>query len=52
MLKKLSISQKLYLGFAVIVALIFVLVLSAYRGFVKVEATLAANTKTGKLVGG
>lgn len=44
MLKKLSISQKLYLSFAVIVALIFVLVLSAYRGFVKVETTLAANT--------
>jgi len=43
MFKKLSISQKLYFSFATIIALLTVLVLSAYRGFTQVETATNSN---------
>lgn len=46
MLNKLSISQKLYFSFTAIVALIAVLVASAYRGFEKVEDATVSNVHT------
>lgn len=46
MLSKLSISQKLYLSFFVIVLLIGVLVVSAYRGFEEVENATKSNVHT------
>ena len=50
MYKKLSISQKLYISFAAIVALLGVLVFSAYRGFVQVENATNSNVHTYKVL--
>lgn len=46
MFSKLSISQKLYFSFVLIVALIAILVGSAYRGFEQVEDATNSNVHT------
>ncbi len=46
MYSKLSISQKLYLSFALIIALLIVLVFSAYRGFRQVDDATTSNVHT------
>jgi methyl-accepting chemotaxis protein len=50
MYSKLSISQKLYLSFAIIIALLIVLVFSAYRGFMQVESATNSNVHTYKVL--
>lgn len=52
MLSKLSISQKLYLSFFVIVLLIGVLVGSAYRGFEEVESATKSNVHSYQVLSG
>ena len=46
MLANLNISQKLYAGFGVVLLIIFVLVLSTWRGFDQVERTVRLNIHT------
>ncbi|WP_296218763.1 methyl-accepting chemotaxis protein [Pseudomonas sp. UBA2684] len=46
MLSNLSISQKLYAGFAVLLAIILLLVLSSWRGFNQVNSAVASNIHT------
>ncbi|MFZ3154209.1 MAG: methyl-accepting chemotaxis protein [Pseudomonas sp.] len=46
MLSNLSISQKLYAGFAVLLAIILLLVLSTWRGFNQVNSAVASNIHT------
>jgi len=48
---KLSISQKLYLSFAIIVVIIAILVVSAYRGFDAVQSATNSNIHTYKVLG-
>ncbi len=43
MYSKLSISQKLYLSFAIIVVLLGILIISAYRGFGQVDNAINSN---------
>ena len=51
MFNKLSISQKLYLSFAIIVAIIAVLVVSAYRGLEAVQEATQSNIHTYQVLG-
>ena len=51
MFNKLSISQKLYLSFAIIVVIIAILVVSAYRGFEAVQSATNSNIHTYKVLG-
>ncbi|MDQ7984651.1 methyl-accepting chemotaxis protein [Pseudomonas sp. G34] len=51
MFNKLSISQKLYLSFAIIVVIIAILVVSAYRGFDAVQSATNSNIHTYKVLG-
>ncbi|MDQ0649785.1 methyl-accepting chemotaxis protein [Pseudomonas cedrina] len=50
MFNKLSISQKLYLSFTVVVVLIGLLVGSAYKGFEAVEDATSSNVHTYKVI--
>jgi methyl-accepting chemotaxis protein len=52
MLSKLSISQKLYISFFIIVLLIGVLVGSAYRGFEEVESATKSNVHSYQVLSG
>lgn len=51
MLGKLSISQKLYLSFSVVVVLIGILVASAYKGFESVGDATDSNVHTYEVIG-
>ena len=50
MLANLSISQKLYAGFAVILLIILVLVLSTWRGFDQVDSSVRLNIYTYEVI--
>lgn len=52
MLNKLSISQKLYVSFSIIVLLIGLLVISAYRGFEQVEEATKSNVHSYEVLSG
>lgn len=46
MFANLSISQKLYAGFGVVLLIILILVLSTWRGFAEVDSTVKRNIHT------
>lgn len=50
MLANLNISQKLYAGFGVVLLIIFLLVLSTWRGFDQVDSTVRLNIHTHEVV--